>query len=346
MGRYDATKAKNISMMKKLEAHVMVTRHESIAYFRIYLDVTKSLEFMEKYNKDRGLDKSNRLTFFHIFLTACARGFGMYPQLNRFILGRKFWQRNRIQFSFLVKKKLKYKAKETLAKIDFDPFDTVDTVRERIHKYVNRARTDKGGGIDKQMRLFAWIPRSGLKFVTSFMRTLDYWGLLPGALIEDDPMYTGAMMANLGSIGLDASLHHIFNWGTMSWCFMVGNYEFRPVADKITGELTSRKTVLIGCTVDERIGTGMAFILGLKKIQEMIINPEQLLTPPYIPRVNLDELALVDWKYQKKKRKKRARNYDEFKDYIIEEGQGKACPKCKMENAPKTSVCQFCGAKM
>jgi hypothetical protein len=318
MGRYDGTKVKNLSDMKILEPHVMKTRHESIAYFRIYLDVTNCLDFIDKYNKDRNLEKADRLTFFHVFLTATTRGFSMFPQLNRFVLGRKYWQRNRIQFSFLVKKRLKYKSKEAQVKMDFDPFDTIDTVRERIHRYVNKARSETGNEADKTMRLFGKLPRGILMLGVKILRFLDFFGLQPRGQIESDPLYTGAMMANLGSIGLDASLHHIFNWGSMSWCFMVGKYEYRPVCDK-DGNVTGRKVVLIGTTVDERIGTGMSFILGLKKIQEMIINPEQLMTPPKLPQEVLDELALVDWQLLRKKGKKKPRNYDAFKEYILED---------------------------
>lgn len=317
MGRYDATKAKNVSPMKILEPHVMPTRDESIAYFRMQLDVTETLKFIDKYNQERNLEKPNKLTFFHVFLTACARGFGIFPQLNRFILGRKFWQRNRIQFSFLIKKQLKYKAKETIVKMDFDPFDTVDSVRERVHNYVNRARSDKGSEADSEMNFFGKLPRFVLILAVKILRMLDFFGIMPRGMIESDPLYTGAMLANLGSIGLNASLHHIFNWGTMSWCFMVGNYRYLPVANE-KGEVSAKQIVDIGVTVDERIGTGMTYIMGLKTIQKLMENPEELLTPPKLPRENLEELALVDWQILRKKGKKVPRDYSKFKDYIIE----------------------------
>ncbi|UYP44247.1 hypothetical protein NEF87_000532 [Candidatus Lokiarchaeum ossiferum] len=315
MSRYDATRVKNIPSMKILEPHVMKTRDESVAYFRIQLDVTNSLEFLEKYNADHNLDKTNRLTFFHIFLTACTRSFAMYPQMNRFILGRQFWQRNRIQFSFLVKKQLKYKAKETVAKIDFDPFDTVDTVRERIHKYVNKARSEKGSEADSEMNFFGKLPRLLLMLGVKIMRLLDFFGIMPKSMIESDPLYTGAMMANLGSIGLNASLHHIFDWGNMSWCFMVGNYRYVPVANE-KGEVYARKMVDIGTTVDERIATGLSYIMGMKTLQRFIENPEELLTPPKLSRTLLDELALVDWEILRKTGKKKPRQYP--KEFVID----------------------------
>ncbi len=315
MGRYDSTKAKNVPPMKVLEPHVMKTRDESVAYFRIPLDVTETLKFMEKYNEEHGLDKTNRLTFFHIFLTACTRAFSMFPQLNRFILAKKFWQRNRIQFSFLVKKQLKYKAKETMAKIDFDPFDTVETVRERIHEYVNKARSDTGSEADSEMNFFGKLPRFVLALAVRTLRLLDYFGIMPKSMIESDPLYTGAMMANLGSIGLNASLHHIFDWGNMSWCFMVGNYRNMPVANE-AGDIFARKIVDIGVTVDERIGTGMSYVMGLKTIQKFMENPEVLVEPPKLSRDLLDELALVDWEILRKKGKKVPRTYPE--EYILD----------------------------
>ena len=37
------------------------------------------------------------------------------------------------------------------------------------------------------------------------------------------------------------------------------------------------------------------------------------------PQEVLDELALVDWKLLRKKGKKKPRNYDAFKEYILED---------------------------
>ena len=58
-------------------------------------------------------------------------------------------------------------------------------------------------------------PAPLLRLAVRAQRVLDGWNLLPAALIKDDPLYASAFIANLGSVGLDAAFHHLYDYGTM-----------------------------------------------------------------------------------------------------------------------------------
>lgn len=303
MGRYDGTKPLHLPSFRIIEPHVMRTRDESIGYFRIKLNLTKTLPFIEDYNSTRTLDKTNRLTLFHIILCATARTFAMYPHLNRFISGRKYWQHNRLQFSFVVKKVLEANAKETFAKIAFDPFDTLDSVRERVHNFIYHARSTKGNETEKEIDDWGKFPRWMLLLAVKFFRFLEFFGRMPKSMVKPDPLYSSVVFANLGSVGLDAPYHHIFNWGTASWFITVGKIHKAPVVND-EGQIVAQDTVELGVTLDERISEGMYFNLGLKAISDFIENPDQLLNPPEIAQATLEELALIEPKKNKSQRKK------------------------------------------
>ena len=141
--RYDGMRA-DVPTIRNVEPHVMKTRDESIGLFLTQFDLTKTLPFIEEYNQKNNFDKRQRLTIFQVFLCAMARTVLYHPHLNRFIHARRYWQRNRLNFSFVVKKQLKTYAKETFAKIDIDPLSTVEDIRQKYHHIINK----------KQYRLF------------------------------------------------------------------------------------------------------------------------------------------------------------------------------------------------
>lgn len=304
MKRYDGTKPRNLPTFRLIEPHVMRTRDESVGYFRVSLDLTKTLPFIEKYNQEHNFDKTTRLTLFHIILCATARTFSLYPHLNRFISGRKYWQHNRLQFSFVVKKKLEAYAKETFAKIDFDPYDTLETVRKRVHAFIYEARTDKGNETEKEIDDWGKYPRWLLMLATKLFRTLEFFGKPLKGLTKPDPLYASVIFANLGSVGLPAPYHHIFEWGTASWFITVGKIFKKPVVNE-AGEIVAQDTVELGVTLDERISEGLYYGLGLKSLTDLIENPEKLETPPEIDEETLKDLALLP-------REKRLGKWDKY----------------------------------
>jgi pyruvate/2-oxoglutarate dehydrogenase complex dihydrolipoamide acyltransferase (E2) component len=100
---------------------------------------------------------------------------------------------------------------------------------------------------------------------------LRHW--LPSMLVDPDPMYTSIVVANLGSVGLDAAFHHLYEWGTATYFAVIGRIHDRPIA--VDGKVEIRKIVEIKYTFDERVEDGLAVAIALRGVQELLENPEK-----------------------------------------------------------------------
>jgi len=304
--RYDGMRA-DVPIFRNVEPHVMKTRDESVGLFLTQFDLTKTLPFIEEYNQKNNLDKRQRLTFFQVFLCALSRTFLYHPHLNRFILGRRYWQRNRLNFSFVVKKQLKTYAKETFAKMDFDPLGTIEDVRQLYHNYINRSRSNKGNETEAEIDFFGSLPRWVLMIAMRLVKFLDFFNILPPKMmIEPDPMYVSATLANLGSVGIQGQvIHHIFEWGNSSWFICVNKIHKQVIATE-EGDVKVIDVVDVGITLDERISEGMYYMNGLKTMKKFIENPELMVNPPDVTQDQIDDMMLNDPRDKKnyKKRQK------------------------------------------
>jgi hypothetical protein len=106
------------------------------------------------------------------------------------------------------------------------------------------------------------IPRPVLWVAVRVLKTLDYYNLLPGGFIENDPLYTSMFCANLGSLKMGAGYHHLYEWGTCSAFAMVGQIEDRAVARE--GKVEVRKILPIRFSYDERIDDGLNARFGIQ----------------------------------------------------------------------------------
>ena len=78
-------------------------------------------------------------------------------------------------------------------------------------------------------------------------------------MIDTDPLYTSAFVANLGSIGIDAAYHHLYEHGNCPLFVTIGQ-----VRD---GQLTIRYTF------DERVEDGLYCAKSLQVLAQRIEDP-------------------------------------------------------------------------
>ena len=126
---------------------------------------------------------------------------------------------------------------------------------------------------------------------------LDRYGWLPRKLTDISPFHTSFFLTNMGSIGLDAVYHHIYEFGTLSVFGAIGRkrvcYELQ--ADGSTKRCVKLKMQFV---VDERAADGFAYSVAFRKIRSYIMHPEALLSPP--EKIEFDKIDKV----KKKKKKK------------------------------------------
>lgn len=294
MRRYDGNEL-NLGAFRSLEPYVMKRRSDSWVLALQEYDLSKTIPFIEEYNRIRDLDKKNRLTLFQVLLCAGARTVAFNPQINRFIAGKKYFQRNRLNFSFVVKPDPNDpNSPETFTKFDLSPWETLDSLREKIHGYIAVARSDTGSDSEKKFQFFAKLPHWVKNFANWIIARQENKGKTAGDFIDNDPLYCTAVFANLGSVGLKGKIvHHLFQYGTSS-VFVSLSQIRKGVVITEDDKIEVRPMVDVVYNIDERVSGGKYFALVLNMLQDLTENPEKLLEKPSIPEEKIKKLNLAD----------------------------------------------------
>lgn len=257
--------------------YLMPNRTENEAFILEQIDLTNILNYLEKKNAEQ---PEYKYTIFHIITAALAKAITLRPRMNRFIKGRRIYERNELTFAFVVKKKFADEAHEALAFLSFDKDCTIDIVHDKIMKEIYECRSDKLDNSTAGMDGLLKLPRPILKMLIGILNYLDYHGKVPLSLIKTDPNYASVFMSNLGSIGLKAGYHHLNNWGTNSIFVTIGEKAMRPVYDT-DGNATIRPVLELGLTLDERIADGYYYAKTIKLVKHLLQNPEILERPAH-----------------------------------------------------------------
>ena len=240
-------------MSKRTEAEVSATE---------YFDVTKLLKEIQKYNKKNGTN----IKLFHAFCMAVGKTLYHRPKLNIFIAGRRYYQRNEISLSFVAKQKFNDESLETLMFLKIKPDDTVLNISSQILGDVKQARTSGKNNLDETMSFVGKLPRCILEIVFWVIRKLEYFGIMPEALMKGDPNYSSCLISNLGSIKAPSCYHHLSEYGTMSMMVTIGTIE----------EQNKKSLLPVTFTFDERIADGFYFAKSCRLIKYVLENPEEL----------------------------------------------------------------------
>ena len=268
-----------LSAFNAILPYLMKGRNGSAVYFGRDIEVENAMRYVHRKNAETG---SNRFSLFGILLAAGARTFFEKPDLNRFIMGKAAYQHRETSFSFVVKKRLSEDAAESIAKVRFEAADTVFEMMDRINEAIEFAKSEKKGADDLEIELANRIP-FGKAIMTGAFRLLDRLNVAPISMLRADPLYTSAFFANLGSIGLDAPFHHLYEWGTAS-LFVVLGRTFQKDVRLGDGSIARRTHIGLKATVDERISEGIYFAHAAALFQRYVLKPELLEGPPNLPQ--------------------------------------------------------------
>ena len=216
------------------------------------------------------------------------RIFVIRPELNRFIFANRYWQRNELSMNFVVKENFTDEAPETSNPLVFRKDMTLMEYSKVIDDYINNARkvSENSNFTDDTIDLFMHFPAWLVAGVVKMLGFMDRLGKAPKFLREADGLHTSAFVANLGSIGITGGspLHHLYEWGTTSVFVTLGMMERKREFDDDGKVISSKETVQIGVTVDERITSGFYFIKSMAMFQDLMNHPEELEKVPVIPQ--------------------------------------------------------------
>ena len=179
-----------------------------------------------------------------------------------------------------VKKEMTLESPDTVVKIVFEPTDTADDVYYKMKAVIDE---NKGGELDSDFdntaRIINYIPRLIKKFAIWFLKTLDYFGLLPRFLLNVSPFHGSMFIPSMGSLGIPPIYHHLYNFGNVPVFISFGAKKSVNEIDD-NGQVVKRKYVDYTVVTDERICDGYYFASTLKILRGCLRHPERLDTPP------------------------------------------------------------------
>ena len=275
--RRDGRWVREVTGLQCIMSNLMPNRTDCEVCLQDKFDVTELMAYLEKKNASH---PDYKTTLFHCILVAVTKMVRERPFLNRFIQGRRTYERYEISLGFVAKRRFADGAEESLMVLTPSDEDTLDTVSRKIVGDTTKMRKSEtaDGGIDATIDVFKKIPRLLLMFVIRCIRWLDFWGLVPKSLTEGDPNFTSVFLSNLGSIKCPAVYHHLNNYGTNSIMVTIGTLHKEELIMP-AGTKQIRDVVDFCATLDERIADGFYFARSLKLIRHIFAHPEMLDRP-------------------------------------------------------------------
>ena len=252
---------------------IMRSKNESVVYFERWVPT----EAMRRFLEERGAALGCGAT--HLIVAAIARGFHAHPNMNRFIAGARLYQRRGVWLSFSVKrKKLDAKAKIAVVKLEIPAEETLSGLCERVNALIHKERKDEATYLDKELSLFLKLPVPVLKLAFGLLKWADDHNLVPHGFITGDTLFTSCVVANLGSLNMDAGYHHLYEWGNCPIFVMAGRRERRVMPqDAEQGDgVRFEEGMWLKFTFDERVEDGLSARRGLDAMCEGLEDPERV----------------------------------------------------------------------
>jgi hypothetical protein len=266
--RVDGELIKGLHPYRRLMTHIMRGRNESVVYF----DSFARCDTLLKYMKEASAAFDQEVDITHCLVAAVAIALAENPMMNRFVVGRRLYQRKGRFITFSMKRqKLGRKAKLSAVKLEMPEGETFRQLVERINANIHHERSGKKTTADKEFAILDRLPRAALDGAVGLLKTLDHWGALPAMFIDNDAMYTSLFIANLGSLGMGAGFHHLYEWGNCPLFMMAGKIEKRPLVVGDQVEITS--VIPFRYTFDERVDDGLNAGFGIDAANRALEDP-------------------------------------------------------------------------
>ena len=275
--RSDGVLCRDLPPVRRIVPYLMRGRNESAVYHETVCDVTRSRPWLRAYNRSH----EDRATLFHLLLYACSRALHLRPGLNRFAAGGRIYQRRGVFVSFAAKKEMRDEAPFATIKVECPPDEPFESAVRRIAELVGDGRRGPERQVDKEVAIITSLPGVVVSLLVRLARLLDGWNLYPAFMIRTDPMYASLFLANLGSVGLSDTWHHLYEYGTVSVFGVMGTVRRMPLPG---GDGAERRDALqVRWTFDERINDGHYCVASLRIAQQILEDPARHLGPPEAP---------------------------------------------------------------
>lgn len=268
-------RVRTASPMLVITSYIMKTR---VGSQNMIADKLK-IDNVDKYIKKKQAEGYKNISYMHVLIAAYIRTVSQRPALNRFIRGQRIYTRRNVEISLSIKKQMNLESPDTVVKVILPPDATAVDVYEKLNQVVTDYRDNPGGDFDNTAKVLSYIPGLVLKFSIWFLNLLDYFGLLPSFLTGVSPFHCSFFITSMGSLGIPAIYHHLYDFGTCPVFCSFGTKK-REYSLSDDGTVHKDKYIDVTFVLDERICDGYYYASSLKMIKSLIKNPWQLDVPP------------------------------------------------------------------
>ena len=274
--RKEGRKLRTINPITRAMPYIMPKRSDALNFFTEKLDITEAQKFCREQTRNGMVNFS----LLHVIIASYIRVVSQRPAINRFVSGQTIYARNTIEVIMTVKKNMAIDGEDTSIKVEFEPTDTVYDVYEKFNKVVmeNKGETE-GNDTEKFAKILNYIPRFLLRFVIGFIKTLDYYGILPQSIINLSPFHGSMIITSMGSLGIRPIYHHIYDFGNLPIFISYGAKQHGIKMDD-EGNIKKYRYVEMKVVTDERICDGYYYASAFKMMKKIFENPRVLENPP------------------------------------------------------------------
>ena len=267
--RADGVATGGVPSYRRVMPYLMRRRAESTVYFEQLLDVSSTLAFLESKKVRAG---ARWASIFDLLVWASVRTLARYPHMNRFVAGGRLYDRDGIWISYSAKRELVDGSPLVVVKRRFSGDASLSDVVEALDEDLSLARRGHESRTDRELDLVAGVAGLPLRGLLALERLADAFGVLPRSFVENDPMFSSLFIANVGSFGMDAPFHHLYEYGTISTFCAMGRVVDR--VHVIEGRPVVRPTLPLRFSFDERVEDGLHAHLALGHLAALMSDPE------------------------------------------------------------------------
>jgi hypothetical protein len=266
--RTDGERVRDLAPTRAILPYLFRTRAESAVYFELLVDAKNIAPFLDAERARTG----RKVTLLHLVLLATARILERRPRLNSFTVNVRIYQRHGIWLSFSAKTEKNDSGAVVALKRRIDPAWDLARVFDETTQVVGDSRSGKKSQSDKELALALALPSFMTKWAISLLLWADRHGLLPKQIVDGDPLFASMFVANLGSIGMDAPFHHLYEYGNIPLFCAIGR-ERTELALDANGAVVKKQVVPFRFTFDERVEDGLYCLGALEMLRAMLEDP-------------------------------------------------------------------------
>jgi len=271
MGRSDGTRVKGIPALDALIPHMMSRRCDATNFVKIEIDITNLKAYLNALR-----DQGHKVGIMDAIIAAFAFMLRKRPEINRFVVNRKIYQRNHTCVSFAMLKRGEEELTETVVKVYIEPDDDLIAIARKIRETIKenekpQTKNAMDRFVDKLMSL-PLLPG----FLVGVIKFMDRRGILPKSIIKLSPFHSSMFISNLASIKMDYLYHHLYEFGTASLFITLGKPLREPDCDA-EGSGAAKKVMTLGISMDERICIGAIWAKAFFEFKRCLEDPERFI---------------------------------------------------------------------